>query len=59
MNPLVYMILTAERNMRVQQENYRQKVEAGIISESVPQPKQKNRKRIITHSQSQKECECS
>ena len=59
MNPLVFMILTAERDMKAQQEKYRPKVDDVKISKPALQPKQKTRKRLFFRLRSQKNCECS
>jgi hypothetical protein len=59
MNPLVFMILTAERDMKAQQEKYRQQHDEVKISKPAPQPKQKTRRRFFIRLRSQKNCECS
>ena len=58
MNPLVFMILTSERDMKAQQEQDRLQGDEGKNGKSVPQPKQKTRKRFF-RLRSQKNCECS
>jgi len=59
MNPLVFMILTSERDMKAHQEEYRLRDDAVKISKLAPQPKQKTRKRLFFRLRSQKNCECS
>ena len=54
MNPLVFMILTAERDMKAQQEKCRLQVDGVKISKPAPQPKQKTRKRFFFRLRSQK-----
>ena len=59
MNPLVFMILTAERDMKARQEKDRLHADEVKPNKPVPQPKQKTRKRSLSRLQSQENCECS
>lgn len=59
MNPLVFMILTAERDMKAQLEKQRlQDDELEVSKPAHQQTKQKTRKRLF-RLRSQKNCECS
>lgn len=57
MNPLVFIILRAERDLKAEQEKYMPKYDDIKTSKPVPQPRQKTRKRFSLRSQ--KSCECS
>jgi hypothetical protein len=57
MNPLVFMILRAERDVKAEQEKYMPKYDDTKINKPAPQPKQKTHKRFSLRSQ--KSCECS
>ena len=59
MNPLVFMILRAERDLKAEQEKYLRKYDDLKASKPAPQPKQKTRKRFFFRLRSQKDCECS
>jgi len=59
MNPLVFMILTAERDMKAEQEKYRPQVDVVKISKPAPQLKQKTRKRFFIRLRRQQSRECS
>jgi hypothetical protein len=59
MNPLVFMILTSERDMKAQLEKRKLKEEEGKGDEPAPQPQQKTNKQVILRQHKQKSCECS
>jgi hypothetical protein len=60
MNPLVFMIVTAERDMKAQLEKQRLQDDELEVSKPAPQQtKQKTRKRLFFRLRSQKNCECS
>ncbi len=58
MNPLVFMILTAERDMKAQLEKQRQQDGEGKSQQTHHKPEQKTRKRFFFRLRSQKNCEC-
>lgn len=59
MNPLVFMVLKAERDLKAEQEKYMPKYDDMKTSKPAPQLKQKTRKRFSFRLRSQKNCECS
>lgn len=59
MNPLVFLILRAERDLKADQEKYLPKYDDIKTSKPAPHPKQETRKRSRSCVQSQKSCECS
>jgi hypothetical protein len=59
MNPLVFMILKAERDLKAEQEKYIPKYDDIKTSKLALQSEQKTRKRFFHRLRSQKNCECS
>jgi hypothetical protein len=59
MNPLVFMILFAERELEIQRQKYRDQRPDRNLFEPAPRPRQKDRERSKKHARHQKPCECS
>jgi hypothetical protein len=59
MNPLVFMILACERDMKAHQKAYRLQDDEVKISKPAPHIKQKNRRWFFYRLRQQKSCECS
>ena len=59
MNPLVFMILTSERDMEAHQKEYKLHDDEVKISKPAPQPKQKNRRWFFSRLRQQNSCKCS
>jgi hypothetical protein len=57
MNPLIFMIVKAERDLKAEQEKYMPKYDDIKTSQPAHQPKEKIRKWFSLRSQ--KSCECS
>ena len=59
MNPLIYMLLKPEMELKAEQEKYLPKYDDTKIDKPLPQPKKKALKRFIARFQTQKNCEYS
>jgi hypothetical protein len=59
MNPLVFLILTSDRDFEARQKEYWLPDDKVKFSKLAPQPKQKTRKQPSTCLRPQKTCECS